>query len=617
MGGPNRHVLKMKKKVLTLFLWMLSFALVTAAGWLVLVPEKPPAGKPLRQADGEGVEILSFTAGDKKQIKIRAARQRNAEDRNRYFDEFEAELEPKSAPGEIIHVFADLAYLYDNATNIDMEGHVRIESTSLQLTAPFLSLKGQNHLSGDKEMTFQLNQISGTARKGLSYSMVDEVIKLFDVSGVMDREGVLHEFRCLEMTISRVEHFLHLQGDVRLEGGGKTLDCQILVVEFDEHMRETKSVLAVDGVRLVTELQDEEQGGRRYEFKSGRMSGNYEQGHLRESELRESVELIIQTAGGEITSQSQVFYVHLDPVSGSLTEVEMPEWGEWTFVGDRRRFSVLCDQGRFFFDDKGELDKSEAKHFVTFKMDDYTGGGDELLYQPKRNFISISGPGTWVRRGAQLFHGKTIEVNTSRNELNSLNGVVSSVAMKGRPPFSSEPVMISAKTVSLEDQTDRIRYSGNVELSQEKLLLRCQDLVITEKELTAEKSALFSFQNKTDSVLVMGDSFRISGLSEPQIIVKGKARLVLADNKVESERLVMNWNVDTKGLSTVISEEKVYFSGLGYEVNSDILLWSLDDERLRFNGNVLVKKGKEFESRGEEVEIESRTRVLKILTRLK
>jgi len=605
----------MNKKLLKIFLWTLNLSVVCFLGWLLLMPEMPVETQ-VRSADGEGIVSLRFTP-DKKDIKIRAVRQRNAENGNYYLDGFQAEIE--SNQGDLFHVYADQAYIFNHGHNSELERNVRIESESLHLTGEYLLLKDLYFLASQKEMAFVVKQTSGTARKGISYNMKDEVIKLFDVSGVMDWQGVPHQFQCEELTISRTIHRLHFNKNVIIEGAGKRLMCQRMAIDFDDQMRETKAVLAVGDVQLFSSPLPKEDIGNRYEFKAGRMQGVYEQGHLQESELRESVELSIFTPKGEVKGDAEVFFVRLDPVGGFLKEVEMPVWGTWSYEGEQRSFSVTGDQGLFDFDQNGELASSESKGFVSFKLDNYSGEGDTLSYQPASNKALISGMGSRIRKKGQLFHSKTIEVNTTLNVLKSENGVTSSVTLKKRPPFSAKPVMVRAQTVELEDRQGQIHYTGNVEVSQDKLRLRCQDLIIADQEIVADKDVLLSFQDQSETVLLSGGTIRISGQKEPVIVVENvdkKAQVIMGVNQIVSKKMTLNWNpANQGGIGRILAKDQVRFKGDTYLADSDILDWDLNEEKMCFLGNVIVKKGKDFESKGEEVEIDTRSQKLRILNR--
>ncbi len=604
----------MKRRVLKLLLWLAGTGILVAAAWLMLMPG-PVEKIQKREADGEGVEIISFTAGNKKQIRISARRQRNAEGNNRYFDDFEAELEPKSPKSETIHVYSRIAYLFNDDYNIEMKDNVRIESKSLLLTGPYLLLKEKNYLTGDREMDFRLNQVTGKAGKGLNYNMLTEIIKLFEVAGVMDWEGEPHHFKCQELTITRTSHRMHFKGDVVIEGAGRKLVCQRMAVDFDDQMKETRAVLAVENVQLFSYPLPGDEDKNRYAYKAGRMSGTYENGILRESELRQSVELKIFTPKGEVTGSSNVFFVRLDPAAGSIRQVEMPGKGDWSYRGKKRNFEVTGDRGRFDFDEHGELSRSESNGLVSFKLDAYSGEGDKLVYSPGRNRATVSGPGTWIRKKGQLFHGKSIEVNTARNALNSNQGVASSVTLRNRPPFSVEPLMIRAGTVDLEDRQGSIRYTGSVEVTQEGLKLRCRDLLIADKEISAEGNVLFSFRDKDREVLLKGEKIVVSGGKKPVIDVREKAKVIMGDNQILAGGLVLNWQPNNRGIGSISAEKEVRFTGVEYKTVSDRMIWDLEGEKMRFTGNVTVEKGKEFQSRGEEVEIDTKTQQLRILTR--
>lgn len=604
----------MKRKILKLAGWLAALTALAASVWLIFMPE-PQVEKTQRVADGEGVEIISFAVGNKKQIRIKARLQRNAEGRDRHFEGFEAEIEPKSAQGEVFHAFSDHAYLFNNEYNIELNDNVRIESKSLLLTGPHLLLKDKNYLTGKDEMSFRLNQVSGKAKKGLNYNMLKEIVKLFDVDGVMDWEGSPHTFRCRELTVTRTAHRVHFLGDVFIEGAGKKLVCQRMAVDFDDAMKETKSVLAVDDVQLISSPSPGTEDKNRYAYKAGRMLGIYQGGLLRESELHGTVELDIDTPSGHVSGRSESFRVRLDEVGGFVKQVEMPGRGEWSYQGERRNFQVTGNQGRFDFDDRGELAESESNGQVDFKLNAYSGQGDKLIYKPKRNLAVISGPGTWIRKRGQLFHGKSIEVDTARNALQSGNGVTSSVTLKKRPPFSAEPVMIRAATVDLEDRQGSIRYTGSVEVTQEKLKLRCQDLYIADQEIVADRDVLFSFQEGDDKVLLTGAKIRIvNNKKTPKITVEGKARLIMAENQVTAGTLTLNWT-SGQGLSTILADKPVHFQDKQYQVDADKLEWDRNRGKMRFTGTVTVDKGRDFRSKGEEVELDTRTQQLRILSR--
>lgn len=604
----------MKRRFLKTILWLTGIGVLAAAAWLMLMPD-PVVETEKREADGEGVEIISFTAGNKKQIRIVARRQRNAEGNNRYFDDFEAELEPKGPKSEPVHVYAELAYLFNNDFNIEMRNNVRIESKSLLLTGPYLLLKDKNYLTGDREMNFRLNQVSGKAGKGLNYNMLKEVIKLFEVEGVMDWEGTAHHFKCRELTITRASRRLHLLGDVVIEGAGRKLVCQRMAVDFDDQMQETRAVLAVENVQLFSSPQPGSEDRNRYSYKAGRMSGSYENGMLKESELRQAVELKIFTPKGEVDGSSDVFYVRLDPAAGRIRQVEMPAKGKWTYRGKKRNFEVLGDRGRFDFDEEGELVRSESNGAVSFRLDAYSGEGDRLLYTPGRSRAVVSGPGTWIRKRGQLFHGKSIEVNTARNSLNSRQGVASSVTLNDRPPFSAEPVMIRAETVDLEDRQGSIRYTGSVEVSQKGLRLQCQNLLIAKGEIVADGKVVFSFQNQDQNVLLAGEKLAVSGGKKPLIQVHNQAKVILEDNQILAGGLMIRWRSGNQGIGSIEAEREVRFTGVEYRTESDRMDWNLEGKKMLFTGNVTVEKGKEFQSRGEEVEIDTQTQQLRILTR--
>jgi lipopolysaccharide export system protein LptA len=603
------------RKLLKLVGWLVALGSLTFLVWVAVRPETraEPVNKP---ADGEGVEHLSFGKGNKKQIKFRASRQRNADNNESYYDEFVAEIEPKNANGEIITASSDLAFVFNSAFNIELKGHVRIESPTLLLTGPYLLLKDQNHLSSDQTMEFRIRDISGTAAKGLVYSMVDEVVKLFAVKGKMMKDGILHDFSCRELTLDRGRHLLHLAGQIGMDGGGKVLSCERLSITFDDQMREIQKVAAVENVRLVSRADSEGKGVNRYEFTSGRMGATYTGGVMDHSELRENAELSIKTPAGEITSNSEVFVCRVDPQSGNLRAVDMPVKGEWTYRAPDGFFFTSANQGRFLFDEEGELNNSEAKGEVDFKIDEYTGGGDRLVYQPRVGKARVSGPGTWIKKKGRLVYGKGgIDVDTKKNELSSDNWVLSSVTMKGRPPFGSEPVMINARSVTLLDRENRIRYSGSVVVSQDKLKLLCGNLLLADEELTAEQDVVFSFQGKDGPVTLRGDTLRIQGRTEPVITLSGQAQAFVGDKQIAAKLITLKWDKRGKDLQTLLAENGVRFIGGTYQTDSDNLNWDLEREMMNFRGRVTIRREGAFESRGEEVEINVRTQELRILTR--
>lgn len=603
------------RKLVKTVIWLAVSATVVFLVWLAVMPEKQ-AVPDTNLVHGKGVDYTNFPGEKKKRIKFKASQQRKGEGQGSYFDGFTAEIEPKHAKGEVINASSDLAIFMDSGNHIELKANVRIESPSLLLTGPYLLLKNQNYLSSEQPMVFRLKEISGKAAKGMIYSMLEEVVKLFGVKGRMMKDGVMHDFSCQELSLNREKHVLLMNGEVSMDGGGKILNCERLSITFDDRMEEIQKVAAVEDVRLVSRERTVDQGTNRYEFKAGRMGASYVSGLMETSELREHVELTILTPKGEILSLSEVFVCQVDPPSGNLRTVEMPVRGEWTYQGPDRFFFTSALKGKFQFDETGELSSSEAKGDVDFKIDEYSGGGDRLVYQPRNGKARVSGPGTWIRKKGQLFYGKGgIDVDTTRNDLSSTNWVMSSVSMKGRPPFASAPVMINARSVHLTDRENRILYSGTVEVTQDKVKLKCQDLLLADEELTADRDVLFSFQGKDGPVLLQADSMRISGRKEPVITLEGHAQVLMGDNQVGAQKIVLLWGARQQALKSLQAEKGVHFVGGTYLVDGDSLAWDMEKEMMRFLGRVTIRKGTSFESRGEEVEINVRTQELRILTR--
>ena len=603
-----------RRNLLTPLYWILSLTVLGLATWLMLMPD-PVVPQPKREADGKGVEITSFSGRNKKQIRIWATRQRNTDDRNCYFDQFRAEITPDSPDGEIINAYATEAYLFNNSHNIELRGDVRVESKSLLLKGPYLLLKDQKHLSSEEEISYFLRQVSGSAHKGLRYNMQKEVIKLFAVRGLMEREDGRFLYQCRELTLYRAEHRLHFLDQVVIDGAGRRLSCQRLAIDFDREMKEVSAALAVGKVRVTAQPPEAGQQGNRYTIKSGRMQGLYEQGLLQKAEYREGVAITIVTPSGELSSKSDVLLMTMDPQSGAVREIEIPVSGEWSMKRGKRGFAVRADQGRLLFDAQGELVSSEGKGKVVFRIDDFTGEGDQLVYRPGKNSAVVSGEGSWIKKESQLFHGKSLSLDTAANELSSSDGVVSSISLKGRPPFQADPVMIHAQTVHLQDRRNRIQYKGRVRVSQRKLNLGCEMLQVSDDGIEAEKDVVFRFEDNERPVLLRGGKLSIVGRKKPQITITEKANLIIDNNQILAETLVMEWGEGQAGIDSVRGQKAVEFEGSGYQTRSDNLFWNLQKEMMRFTGEVTIKKGKDFESKGEEVELDTKTQQLRILTR--
>lgn len=561
-------------------------------------PETMPADF---SADGLGMEQAIFDGDNRRIIELKSSRSRKGEKDRIYMEDLDARVLSKGRMSEDIHVTGEEGYVENNYHNFLVRKNAAITSKSFTLKAKRFFLKDRALLRSQDTVTFNLRNLEGTAAKGLTYYLKQNLIKLFGVRGVHRRRGGEYHFQADILWFMEDEHKLILEKNAGIQGPDSQLKGNWISITFDSENKVVRETKSQGNVHLHTEQSQDPP--RMRNIRCGILTGLHdENGDIHNLKLVHNVMVNLRRGERRSRIRSEILDVYFLPGGEKLDRIDVPSGGEVLNTGGSQ-FTALADRMHFTFKD-GELATWNGEGNGSLRSRDFSCRSDRIDYNAPKGMILLKGKECRVINGRNVFIAPNFSIHTEKKWLRGEGNVRTTFHPKRpQPPFTAQPFFIRSQEVLLLDQKGTVRFTGSVQLLQDAAGLSAKSLTLNpDKHLQANKMVRLTFKSQDDEIEVWGDKL-VFDPEKGNLTILDKGGIQSGETRLDADGLIISFSKDDH-LKNISAEGSIRFHKDDISGESDKVFWDFAGRNMRFQGNASLSKKQGGKAEGEILEMD-------------
>ncbi|MBN1196592.1 MAG: LPS export ABC transporter periplasmic protein LptC [Candidatus Aminicenantes bacterium] len=552
-------------------------------------------------ADGVGMEQTIFNSDNQPIIELKSASSRRGEKDRIYMTQLNVRILKKQDITDDIQVKGDEGYVGNNYHDLLVRKNAQISSERFILKAETFFLKDRAILKATVPVTFSLRNLEGTAAKGMTYYLDHNMIKLFSTRGVHSRQGNSYDFQADTLWFSKKDRKLILEKNARIQGPGSLLTGDWISLTFNDDMELVQQTRCQGKANFHSETDGD--NGNMRNIRCEILTGEHdENGDMRSLSLVRDVTIHLRRLERHIRIRSELIEVRLTPGGDFLEHAQIPIPAEVTHTGGTE-FSASASRMEFSFQN-GELAQWRGVGSGNLRGTDFSCRSDTIEFDAPHNLIRMKGEESRVIRENNVFFAPVFSIHTEKKWLRGEGGIRATFhPQRPQPPFSDQPFFIRSKDLLILDDDGVTRFSGAVQLFQDKTRLSAESLTLNaKKHLTAEKSVRMVFQSQADDLEAWGEKL----LFDPDrqtLMIKGKGGMQSAATRLSAESLILSF-ADKDGLQTISADGSIQFQKDDITGGADRVRWDFPKRNMRFSGNATLEKKGGGKAEGETLEMD-------------
>ncbi|HDP95108.1 MAG TPA: hypothetical protein ENN40_07090 [Candidatus Aminicenantes bacterium] len=569
-------------------------------------------------ADGMGMEQTIFNSDNQPIIELKSASSRHGEKDRVYMTQLDIRVLKRKEITDDIHVKGDEGYVENNYHNLLVRKNAKISSQRFTLQAEEFFLKDRALLKSTFPVTFALRNLEGTAAKGMTYYLNHDMIKLFSARGFHNRQGKAYRFQADTLWFSKKDRKLILEKNARIQGPDSLLSGDWISLSFDGDIELVQQTRCQGKALFHSETDNAAQSdGDAESMRNIRceiLTGEHdENGDMRSLSLVRKVTIHLRRRDRHIRIRSELIEARFTPGGVFLEHVRIPIPADVTHTGGTE-FSASASRMEFIFK-SGELTQWLGKGNGDLRSHEFSCRSDTIEFDASHDLIRMKGEDSRVIRENNVFFAPVFSIHTEKKWLRGEKSVRATLhPQRAQPPFSEQPFFIRSQDLLILDENAVTRFTGAVQLLQEKTRLTAESLTLNAKKyLSAEKNVRLVFQSQKDDLEAWGEKITIDP-DKQTLLIKGKGGMQSGATRLNAESLILSFS-EKDGLQTIAADGSVRFEKNDIMGGADRVHWDFPKRNMRFSGNATLEKKGGGKAEGETLEMDLESDNIRIRSR--
>lgn len=550
------------------------------------------------KADGVGMIHVRFNNKNKRSIEFKCKESKKVNDNKIAMKNVDGTIFKKGRMNKDIKIVSDKGLFENNFYNFFVEKNAKIISDDFTIKSDSFFLKDRLILSTDKIVNFKAVDLNGYARKGMKFNLKTNILIFFDTEGTLKKNNKIFKYKTAKLIFLEKNKALILQKESKIESKDSLLKSNRIAMKFSDDLKKVKSSYASGNCHLI--LGDKKKSNDYKEILSEDIRCFFDlEANIKKLVISEKGSVEIKTESNLIKMSSDLIGIYFEEDSGKIETIKMFSRGKVSNRG-KTNFTISSNKMELNFDN-GKIKICKAMRECSFKIDEYRGKSDILIYDIDRKNISIRGKNSIIRIKNNTFNSNRFFVETDKKILSSLKGIKSIIKLnKENVLFSSKSIFINSKKMVFLSKEEKFNYEGNVHLNQENTVLNSEKLGINNKnDVIASGNVFLSFKNNEDEITLKGEKVNFDS-NERMIIININGKIENDKNILKADTLYVKFNKENE-IESINGEDKVNFKkediyGSSKKVSwlfkKDLIIFKDSAQLQRENGAII--KGKEL-----------------------
>ena len=438
------------------------------------------------------------------------------------------------------------------------------------------------------------------------------MIKLFSVRGIHSRQGKAYRFQADTLWFSKKDRKLILEKNARIQGPDSLLTGDWISLSFDDDIEFIQQTRCQGKAHFHTETDGDAENMRdiRCEILTGEHDEN---GDMHDLSLVRKVTIHLRRQDRHIRIRSELVEIRFTPGGDFLEHIRIPIPADVAHTGGTE-FSASASRMEFVFK-AGELAQWLGNGNGELRSHDFSCRSDTIEFDATHNLIRMKGKESRVIRKNNVFLAPAFSIHTEKKWLRGEKGVRATLHQKHpQPPFSDQPFFIRSQDLLILDENGMTRFTGGVQLFQDKTRLNTETLTLNAKNhLSAEKNARMIFQSQEEDLEAWGEKLSFDP-DKQTLVIKGKGGIQSAATRLNAESLILSFS-EKQGLQTISADGSILFQKDDITGGADRVQWDFAQRKMRFSGNATLEKKGGGKAEGESLEMDLKTDNIRIRSR--
>lgn len=595
----------MSKNQKPLLAWFLIAAgLLAALLFFRWLSGRSAAGSdPGSEVAGVDLTYLMFNKENEKKLEVKCAESQRGDDEKLLLKGVRATIFKADKLDKDIHVSAASGVAWNEFNDLTLQGDAVIASPEVTLSSSRFALKDLDILSTGEPARFQLRDLSGEAREGLSYFIKNRYVKMLAPRGVMQRDGTPYDFQARVLRLSEKRNVLILDREASIAGAGSSLDAKRIQLQFHPDFASLDWAAGYGGshYRMVETAAD----GRRQcrEISAGQIKMlNDPQGRLHKIEIRGDGRIALDDGDQSGQVRSEIIEMVMDCETQTLRLVRTLGRGTLSSRG-RDNVAVSAESLLAVYSSRGELAQVLAEKKCQFRTDDFQGRAKRLDYDASSGEIDISGRNSIIDSGRNRFESSHFRLRTGAGTIASRKGVKSTI-VPGRKSalLRAKPVFVTADALETSRRDDSSRFTGGVSLFQDEVELRAGELLFRGGALSCRGGTELKFAHDGQPLALHGQAIEVDAGGR-RIVIEGESRLRQGENSLAARRIEMVFATDDR-LQDIFASGDASFRKGTIEGRCQELHWQYARQSVIFRERAEISRSGAGTTRGQELHLD-------------
>ncbi len=552
---------------------------------------------------GVDLTYLLFNKENEKKLEVKCEESQRGEDEKLLLKGVRATIFKADKLDHDIRISAASGVAWNEFNDFTLQGDAVIASPDVTLSSNSFALKDLDILSTREPARFQLRDLSGEAREGLSYFIKDKYVKMMAPRGVMRRDGNPYDFQARVLRLAEKRKVLILDQEASIAGAGSSLDAKRIQLQFspDFASLDWAAGFGNSHYRMVETAAD----GRRQcrEITAGQIKMlNDPLGRLQKIEIRGDGRVSLDDGAQSGHVRSEAIEMVMDCETQALRMVRTLTRGTLNSRG-KDNVSVSAESLRAVYSSQGELAEVLAEKQCQFRTDDFRGRAKRLDYDASSGEIDISGRNSIIDSGKNRFESSHFRLRTGSRSISSQKGVKATIVPgKKSALLRAKPVFVTADAMETSRRDDASRFTGSVSLFQDEVELRAGELLFHGGALSCRGGAELKFSHDGQTLVLHGQAIDLDAGGK-RIVIEGESRLKQGENSLAARRIELVFGPDDR-LQDILAAGAASFRKGTIEGRCQALHWQYARQTVVFRERAEISRSGAGTTRGQELHLD-------------
>lgn len=589
------------------------FTVFLALMVLILAGYKPRSeAESLDSFEPDGIEMryVAFNQNNQKSLEITCAESKKQTEDKTLMRNIKAIIFKKGKMDRDIHVSGDEGFISNSTNHIFIDKNARITSEDIQITSQNFTVKSKNQVTTDHQVHYQAKGLEGIARKGLEFFIKTNVVKLFNTRGTFQKNDRSVEYETDEIWIIDRKKMIIFDKNTEIKDEESVLKSDQLSLQFDEDFNIIRKLKSFDKSYFY---HADRQENHTLEIDSHMLEANYTPiGQLRRTVALGDVTISLVDPQNRTVITSDRVISKYNPGTGQISDMKIFPPAVVKNQG-KSKFEITADRIDLRFK-KGELARGSAKRKCQFKIEDYAGRSDRVVYNLDKSEIHLLGEESTIKKEKNTFISKNFTINTQNDTLTSSLGIKSIINPENSNAlFSTDSIFVNAKKIDIFDRENRVLYRDDVRLQQNQTILNTDQLEVRgENHLRSKGNTHLVFKNQEGIITIMGESVEFNP-KERTITIQDKA-VVRSENRMLKGKLIRILFDEDNQVDRIWGEKEIQFTQEKITGSAEKVNWDFKKELMHFSDSAQIKTADGGSTRGKELMLDLKTSKITVLS---